>query len=110
AYIDPKQVTLIESQIRKIASDISKNGVTQEELKRALNPTLTSIKEMLGKNTYWLHTVLSQSISYPQQLQWNRTILNDYASINADEVSAFAKKYLNNDKAATIIIKPVNKK
>ncbi|MCP4366507.1 MAG: insulinase family protein [Deltaproteobacteria bacterium] len=110
AYIDPKQVTLIESQIRKIASDISKNGVTQEELKRALNPTLSSIKEMLGKNTYWLHTVLSQSISYPQQLQWNRTILNDYASIKADEVSAFAKKYLNNDKAATIIIKPENKK
>jgi len=110
AYIDPKQVILIESEMKKIASDISKNGVTQEELKRALNPTLTSIKEMLRKNTYWLHTVLSQSMTYPQQLQWSRTVLNDYASINVDEVSAFAKKYLDNDKAATIIIKPVNKK
>ncbi len=110
AYIDPKQAALIESEIKKISSDISQNGVTEEELKRALNPTLTSIKEMLEKNTYWLNTVLSQSMTYPQQLQWSRTVLNDYASINVDEVSAFAKEYLDNDKAATIIIKPVNKK
>ncbi|MBW2250924.1 MAG: hypothetical protein JRF60_09910 [Deltaproteobacteria bacterium] len=110
AYIDPGQAGLIESKIKKIASDISKNGVTQEELKRALKPTLTSIKEMLGKNSYWLHTVLSQSTTYPQQLQWSRTILKDYASISADEVSALAKKYLDNSKAATIIIKPVDKK
>jgi zinc protease len=65
---------------------------------------------MLGKNSYWLNTVLSQSLTYPQQLQWSRTILKDYASIIADEVSALAKKYLDNKKAATIIIKPANKK
>jgi len=110
AYIDPGQAGLIESKIKKIASDISKNGVTREELKRALKPTLTSIKEMLGKNSYWLNTVLSQSTTYPQQLQWNRTILKDYASISANEVSALAKKYLDNGKAATIVIKPVDKK
>jgi len=110
AYIDPGQAGLIESKIKKIASDISKNGVTHEELKRALKPTLTSIKEMLGKNSYWLHTVLSQATTYPQQLQWNRTILKDYASISVDEVSALAKKYLDNSKAATIVIKPVDKK
>jgi zinc protease len=110
AYIDPGQAGLIESQIKKIASDISKNGVTKDELNRALKPTLTSIKEMLGKNSYWLSTVLSQSLTYPQQLQWSRTILKDYASISTDEVSALAKKYLDNKKAATIIIKPVDKK
>ena len=110
AYIDPVQADLIESQIKKIASDISKNGVTQEELNRALKPTLTSIKEMLGKNSYWLGTVLCQSLIYPQQLQWSRTILKDYDSISADEVSALAKKYLDNSKAATIIIKPLDKK
>jgi len=108
-YIDPGQAGLIESKIKKIASNISKNGVTQGELKRALKPTLTSIKEMLGKNSYWLHTVLSQSMIYPQQLQWSRTILKDYASISADEVSALAKKYLDNSKAAAIVIKPANK-
>ena len=110
AYIDPEQAGVIELEIKKIASDISKNGVTQEELKRALKPTLTSIKEMLGKNSYWLGTVLCQSLIYPQQLQWSRTILKDYASISADELSALAKKYLDNSKAATIIIKPVDKK
>ncbi|NNK85957.1 MAG: insulinase family protein, partial [Desulfobacterales bacterium] len=110
AYIDPEQAALIETQIKKIASDISKSGVTQEELKRALNPTLTSIKEMLGKNSYWLHTVLSQSTIYPQQLQWSRTILQDYASISAAEVTSLAKKYLDSSKAATIVVKPSGKK
>jgi len=110
AYIDPEQAVLIETQMKKIASDISKNGVTQEELKRALNPTLTSIKEMLGKNSYWLHTVLSQSMIHPQQLQWSRTILKDYASISTDEVASLAKKYLDNSEAAKIVIKPANKK
>ncbi|MDY6789774.1 MAG: insulinase family protein [Thermodesulfobacteriota bacterium] len=109
AYIDPAQAGLIQSQIKKIASDISQNGVTQEELKRALKPTLTGIKEMLEKNSYWLGTVLCQSVTYPQQLKWSRTILRDYASIRADEVSALAEKYLDNSKAATIIIKPVDK-
>jgi zinc protease len=42
-------------------------------------------------------------------LQWSRTILKDYASISADEVSALAKKYLDNSKAATIVIKPISK-
>ncbi len=32
--------------------------------------------------------------------------MKDYSSITADDMSAIAKKYLNNKKAAIIIIKP----
>ena len=32
--------------------------------------------------------------------------MKDYSSITADDMSAIAKKYLDNKKAATIIIKP----
>jgi zinc protease len=61
---------------------------------------------MMRKNNYWLNTVLTGSKKYPQQLDWGRTILKDYASITKEEVSYIAKKYLDNGKAATIIVKP----
>jgi zinc protease len=61
---------------------------------------------MLRKNSYWLNTVLTGSKMYPQQLDWSRTILKDYDSITKETVSNIAKKYLNNDTAATIIVKP----
>ena len=32
--------------------------------------------------------------------------MDDYASIIKDELSVLAKQYLNNDKAAAIIVKP----
>jgi len=104
--VDPGQTGMVESEVKKIATDISENGVTEDELKRALKPTITSIKEMLRKNGYWLNTVLCESTLHPQQLQWSRTILKDYSSIRTDEVSALAKKYLDNSKAATIFVSP----
>ncbi len=105
-HIDPEEAELIIREVKKIISDIVENGVTQEELKRAKAPTLTSIKDMMRKNHYWLNTVLTGSQQYPQQIEWNRTIIKDYASITKEEVLLLAKKYLDNDKAATIIIKP----
>jgi len=106
AYIDPSESDMIIREVKKIVSNIAKNGVTQDELKRAKEPTLTSIKDMFRKNGYWLDTVLSGSEIHPQKIDWSRTILKDYASITKEGVSNIAKKYLVNDKSATIIIKP----
>jgi zinc protease len=105
-YINPEQANMLVNKIKKIVSDLVAGGVTQDELHRALSPTLTSIKEMMRTNTYWLNTVLTGSKRHPQQLDWSRTIMKDYASITKEEVSNMAKKYLDNGKAATIIVKP----
>jgi len=59
AYIDPNESDMIIKEVKKIVSNIAKNGVTQDELKRAKEPTLTSIKDMVRKNSYWLDTVLT---------------------------------------------------
>ncbi|MDH3356091.1 MAG: insulinase family protein [Desulfobacteraceae bacterium] len=106
AYIDPNESDIVIKEIKKIVSNLAKDGVTQDELSRAKEPTLTSIKDMFRKNNYWLDTVLTGSKIYPQKIDWSRTILKDYASITKEGVSNIAKKYLVNDKAATIIIKP----
>jgi zinc protease len=106
AYVDPNDSDMIIKEIKKIISHLVKNGVTQDELIRAKEPTLTSIKDMLRKNSYWLNTVLTGSKMHPQKVDWSRTILKDYDSITKEGVSNIAKKYLVNDKSATIIIKP----
>jgi zinc protease len=86
--------------------DLVIDGATQDELSRAISPTLTSIKDMQRRNGYWLNTVLTGSKKYPQQLDWSLTLMKDYASITTEDVSFFAKKYLDNNKAATIVVKP----
>ncbi len=105
-YINPEEANMLVNKVKKIVSGLAADGATQDELRRALFPTLTSIKEMMRKNSYWLNTVLTGSKKHPQQLDWSRTIMNDYASITKEEVSNIAKKYLDNGKAATIIVKP----
>lgn len=103
-HVNPQETKTVEAEVKKIASDIEQHGVTREELQRAIKPSLTSIKDILRKNRYWLNTVLSGASKHPEQIDWNRTLMKDYASITADELSIMAKQYLANNKAAVIII------
>lgn len=105
-HVDPDKTELVRQEALNIVTRLCEKGVSAEELKRSVDPTLTSIKDMLKKNDYWLNTVLSDSVRHPEQLEWCKTIKQDYASITAAELSVLAKKYLDNDKSATIIIKP----
>lgn len=107
AAVNPKKSSNVEKRIKNIVSDVVKNGITGGELKRALDPVLTTVKDMLRKNNYWLKNVLTESVRYPQQIEWCRTIKKDYESITAGELTELAGKYLDNSKAASIIIKPV---
>jgi zinc protease len=97
---DPSQLEAVEEAIRQIAADLHDNGITADELNRALEPTLTGIKDLVETNGYWLGTVLSGVTRHPEQLEWSRTIRKDYAAITADQVTEAARKYLKNDKAA----------
>lgn len=106
AQINPDQADMVINEIERIASEISKNGVTPEELKLSIAPILTSIKDMQRTNHYWLNSVLIGSKKFPQQLEWCRTIMDDYASIEAREINNLAKIYFEADKAAVIKIIP----
>lgn len=106
AVVNPDESPAVEKRIKNIVSDVVKNGVAGSDLKRALDPVLTNIKDMMRKNNYWLKSVLTESVRYPQQIEWCRTIKKDYESITADELAELAIKYLDNRKAASVIIKP----
>ncbi len=104
--VDPDQVDLVEREVRKIAQNLASEKLDEDEFKRVLDPTLTYIKDIKQKNKYWLESVLTGVARHPQQLDWCRTFEQDYAAITAQEVAQFSQRYLDNQKAATVIITP----
>ena len=106
---DPSKVQLVVEEVRKIAGDLATNGVTHDEVQRVLEPTLDRLRDMRQRNGYWLQTVLTGSTEHPQQIAWSRTIEEDYAMVTAEDAAALASLYLDNAKAAVIVVTPVVK-
>jgi zinc protease len=97
----------VQEEVKRILGDIHDRGVSQDELQRALGPTLAGIKDRFRENGYWLHTVLTGATRHPEQLAWSRTIMQDYAGISKTEIDAMARRYLDLTKLAVIQARPL---
>lgn len=89
----PKDIPLLLDTMERLADELAEKGATQDELDRALAPTLSQLQKALRDNGYWLSTVLSQSQAEPERLDLARGRDKDYASISLKEVNELAKKY-----------------
>jgi len=98
--VKPGEEEMVIKEIFKISDQLVKKGISTEELTRARGPLVTSLMEHTRNNQYWLNSVLALAARYPQQLDWSRSIISDYSTITAVELSKMAKEYLNNEKAA----------
>jgi zinc protease len=98
--VEPGAEDMIINEIFKISDQLTKGGISPEELARARGPLVTSLMEHTRNNQYWLNTVLGLAARYPRQLDWARTIISDYSTISVAELNELAKEYLNNEKAA----------
>ncbi len=98
----PEMLDIVNVEVQAIIQDIRQNGVSPEELQRALEPTLTGIKDRMRENGYWLNTVLADASRYPVQLEWSRTIAADYAGIHKEDIERLARQYLDLSKLAVV--------
>jgi zinc protease len=73
----------IRQKVAEVAASMVENKVDSEELERAKGPMITSLKEAVRTNRYWLSSVLSLSSRYPQQLHWPLEMIDDYSSVSA---------------------------
>jgi zinc protease len=103
--VDPAKAGNIEAAVEAVASDVHAKGVTQDELDRAKNPILTSIRESERTNDYWMR-VLTRAQERPEVLDWARTRRADFESISTADLNALAKAYLEPAKASHVIIHP----
>ncbi|BBO71923.1 peptidase M16 [Desulfosarcina alkanivorans] len=111
AYINvaPEQTDTVLAEVNAIAGDLARNGITADELARAVDPILTSIKELRQTNGYWLNSVMTGSERHPQQLEWARSFQSDYAAVTTGELALLAATYLTDERSAAIIIQPMQK-
>ncbi|MDD2763366.1 MAG: insulinase family protein [Opitutaceae bacterium] len=104
--IDPAQAQRIASTVLAIAADLQKNGATPDELDRAKKPILTSLKESVRTNAYWLNNVIGSCQEFPQRLDWCRTRYSDFEGITKAEIDALAAQYLDPARSFRVIVLP----
>ena len=102
----PEDIPLLLNTMETIAKELSEKGADQDELDRALAPTLSQLEKTLRDNSYWLSTVLSQSQSDPEKLALARSRDQDYRSITLEEINALAKKYFTPENLLKVSILP----
>ncbi len=107
--VAPGQIDALARAVLQVAEGLRETGINDEELERAKAPMLTSLKDLVRTNGYWLHSVLALSSRHPQQLQWPATILTGFQGINKEQLSTLAREYLPSDQAAQILIVPGKK-
>ena len=104
--VDPASIEQVKDAVIRIGDDLQKRGCTEEELERAKAPILTSLKDVVRTNAYWLDTVLSLSARHPQQLEWPTTIFGDFEAITCKDIDILAEKYLVGNQVAIAVIEP----
>ena len=107
--VDPERRREVADVVVEIASALHTDGVTEDELERALKPTLTSLRTALRDNGYWLGSVMANSQEDPERLEWARHMVTDYESIRVEEIAELAREYLDPESALRIFVFPVTK-
>jgi zinc protease len=107
--VDPAMAAKISDAIVAIGEDLATNGVTEDELKRARQPALTSLRQALRTNSYWLSSVLRRPQEKPAVLENHRDRLTDTEAITPAELAALAKKYLGATRVSRVTILPQSK-
>lgn len=104
--VDPQVIGQVKGTIENIAGELVRQGVTADELQRNLAPIQTSLKDLQRTNRYWMESVLALSGRHPEQLEWPLTLQDDFASVTREQVNTFARRYLQVDRSARLIVLP----
>ncbi len=102
---DPEKLAELLDACRNVAKNLSENGVTAAEVARLAEPIQNQLRDAMRTNGYWLKT-LSEAQSDPSTLDSARSVLDFYANIQPEQISALAAKFLDPQNASTLIVKP----
>lgn len=104
--VEPDMAEQIADAATELAASLASDGVSEDELNRAREPILTSLRESARTNGYWLAAVLSRAQEFPQRLDWSRSRYSDFEAIRASEIDVLAGAYLGADKVFRVVVLP----
>ena len=102
----PEDLIKINAITVELGDTFAKEGATEEEMERALNPVLSQLEAVERDNSYWLNTVMSRSQANPHWISWAIQRNDDYKAINREEINELAAKYLKPENAIQVEMKP----
>ncbi|MCK4767205.1 MAG: insulinase family protein [Desulfobacula sp.] len=106
--VKPESHKFIYHKIKEIIISLTTKGISKKETELALKPVLNHLKVLRKTNGYWLNSVMANSLTYPQKFDWSNNMMAGYNTITNDDLILLAKKYLNIEASALIVIKPEN--
>lgn len=107
AGVEPKpdQVDLFFTTLDEIVQELASAPVSKDLLERARKPVLYQHYASESTNAYWIGA-LQDIQSDPRNLDRVRTVMDDYATITAEDVAAAAKAFLDNKRRIDIRVLP----
>jgi len=108
AIVDATPPTAAEltQQIRDSAAAITREGATQDELERARNPLVTTLKKLLADNNYLLSAIVSGSQEQPDRLIRATSSLKELEGLTVADLNQVAQKYLRSSEALPVVVVP----
>ena len=102
---DPDKVETLVEACLGVARSLSESGVTDEEVERLRAPLLKQRRDAKRQNGFWLGA-LSESGRKPKNLDDYRTADSFYESYTAADLTPFARKYLEPERASVLVVNP----
>ncbi len=90
--------------MQEIEASFIQRPVGEDELQRVKEPILTSLRDLVRSNGYWLHSVMSLSSRQEEQLVWPLQMIDDYRSIKPAEINEMAHFYLSDRRRAQALV------
>ena len=106
--VKPEHHQFVYNKIKEIVTSLTSEDILEKETESALKPILNHLEVFRKTNVYWLNSVMTNSSSYPQKLDWALNMIQDYTAITNVDLTALAKKFLKMEKSALIIIEPAD--
>lgn len=100
----PDKIPGFFADVSRITREMADVGITADELERARNPRIASIRKAQLTNEYWLARLAGVHAD-PRRLDIIRTTLPDYAKVTPAEIQSAARTWFRDDKAWKLIVK-----
>jgi len=102
----PNTLDVISKKVETIARELVQDGIAQKELDLVKKPLLNQLTVLRQTNSYWLNSVMANSVNHSERLDWANNMVSEYSDITRNDLTILAKLYLKMDEGALIIIKP----
>ncbi len=106
--IPPGKIDDFYRDLDKISADLREHPVSADELERAKKPLIESLSKSRQTNEYWLQQ-LSGAQADPRKLDALRTVQASLAKVDAADIQAAARAYLEPGKLWRLQITPEGK-